>query len=152
MELVLLTVVITLTGFNLAVHWYTQLVTYALFPTIAAAASGTAFVAYHRQYEKGLPLAIYLPWALLTAASAALVFVRPDGFPLWTAIVILVLNASIAPISILFAAPVHRRIDADDELDNMSSRALLRWNAVRLVIMTASLALILTTAGALLVP
>lgn len=142
-----LLVLALLTAANWAVHYYTQTVTYRLFPTVAAAAGGPGFVTYHQAYESRLPVSVYVPWGTLTLASAALILVRPAGLGLAWPIVLLVLNASIAPISLAFAAPVHRRVDAAADLAPHHAAALLRWNAVRLAIATVSLAVVAGLAG-----
>jgi hypothetical protein len=138
----LLLLLALLTALNWAVHFYTQTVTYRLFPTVAQAAGGPGFVRYHRAYEARLPWSVYVPWTLLTLTSLAFVFLRPDGVgPAWP-VVLFVLNASIAPISLLFAAPVHRAVDRTGDLTAAQAAALLRWNGVRLVVATASLAVV----------
>ena len=84
-----------LTALNWAVHYYTQTVTYRLFPVVADASGGAGFVRYHRAYEARLPWSVYLPWALLTLTSVAFVLVRPAGLGATAPVVLLVLNASI---------------------------------------------------------
>lgn len=141
----LLLVLSLLTALNWAVHYYSQSVTYRLFAVVAPAAGGPAFVRYHQAYEARLPWSVYVPWSLLTLASLAFVLVRPDGVgPAWPIVllVLLVLNASIAPISLLFAAPVHRQVDKTGELTSAQSVALLRWNGVRLAVATMSLVVV----------
>ena len=137
--LAVLLVLALLTALNWGVHYYTQTVTYRLFPQIAAAAGDVAFVAYHRAYERQLPWSVYLPWSALMAGSAAFVAVRPAGLGVGWSIVLLVLNGSIAPLSLLFAAPVHRRVDATGRLTQDDAAALMRWNGVRLAVATVSL-------------
>lgn len=138
----LLLVLALLTALSWAVHYYTQAVTYRLFPVVAAASGGAGFVRYHQAYEARLPWSVYAPWTLLTLASAAFVVVRPPGVGLAWAVVLLVLNASIAPISLVFAAPLHRAVDRAGALTPARAKALLRWNGVRLAIATASLVLV----------
>ena len=138
----LLLLLALLTALNWAVHYYTQSVTYRLFPTIAQSAGGAGFVRYHQAYEARLPWSIYLPWGLLTLASVAFVVARPDGVgPVWP-IVLLALNVSIAPISLFFAAPVHRAVDGAGDITAPQAAALLRWNAVRLAVATVSLVVV----------
>jgi hypothetical protein len=128
-----------LTALNWAVHYYTQAVTYRLFPVVSEASGSAGFVRYHRAYEARLPWSVYLPWGLLTITSVAFVVVRPVGVgPAWP-VVLLVLNASIAPISLVFAAPVHRAVDRAGALTATQATALLRWNGARLAIATTSL-------------
>lgn len=134
-----LLVLAMLTALNWALHYYTQLVTYRLFPQVAEVAGGAGFVVYHRAYEARLPFSIYIPWSALTLASIALVAVHPAGVGFAVPVGLLVLNASIAPISLAFAAPRHREIDAHEELTARQASALLRWNGVRLAIASVSL-------------
>lgn len=134
-----LLVLALLTALNWAVHYYTHLVTYRLFPVIAAGAGGPGFVGYHQAYERRLPLSVYVPWAALTAASAAFVAVRPVGLGVGWPLVLLLLNASIAALSVAFAAPVHRRVDAAGTLSAGDARALLRYNGIRLAVASVSL-------------
>lgn len=138
----LLLLLALLTALNWAVHYYTQQVTYRLFPTVAAAAGGAGFVRYHQAYEGRLPWTVYLPWTLLTLASAGLLVVRPDGMGLTWPLVLLVLNASIAPLSLVFAAPVHRAVDERGDITPDQAAALLRWNGVRLGIGSLSLVVV----------
>ena len=128
-----------LTALNWAVHYYTQAVTYRLFPVVAEASGGAGFVRYHRAYEARLPFSVYVPWALLTITSLAFVLVRPAGVGLTWPVVLLALNASIAPLSLVFAAPVHRAVDRAGGMTPAQAAALLRWNGARLAIATASL-------------
>lgn len=138
---VVLQLLFGLTALNWALHWYTQVVTYRLFPTIAAQAGGAGFVAYHQAYEARLVWSIYVPWSALMVASVAFLVVRPDAVDAPWAWLLLVLNAAIAVVSVLFAVPVHRRVDAARALEPQDSRALLWWNLARLLIATASLGL-----------
>jgi len=128
-----------LTALNWAVHWYTHTVTYRLFPTVAAAAGGPGFVRYHQAYEGRLPLSVYAPWAALTGVSAVLLAVRPPGLGIVWPLVLLLLNAAIAVLSLILAAPVHRRVDAAGALAEADARALLRANGLRLAVASASL-------------
>lgn len=126
------------TALNWALHWYTQCVTYRLFDVIAAIAPGEGFVRYHRAYEARLVWSIYLPWSLLVGLSAAY-FVRAlSGL----AGLLLALNLAIAGISVGLAVPIHRRIDRDVRLTGRDHVRLLRANLARLIVASASLALV----------
>jgi hypothetical protein len=140
--LLILTVLALVTWANWTLHYYTQLGTYALFPAVAGQTDGRGFVAYHRAYERRLPLTVYLPWSVLMLASVALLFRRPEPVGLPAAVVLLLLNASIAGLSLALAAPVHRRIDERGDLTPADTGALLRWNGVRLLAATASALLV----------
>ncbi len=131
-----------LTALNWAVHYYTHTVTYRLFPTVAAVADGPGFVDYHQAYERRLPFSVYLPWTALTVTSAIFVAVRPAGLGIGWPLVLLLLNVAIAALSIAFAAPVHRRVDAAGALGTADARALLRYNGIRLAVASSSLVIV----------
>lgn len=137
---------LALTALNWTIHWYTQMVTYRLFPDVARHMTGPHFVAYHRAYQGRLIWAIYLPWSLLMAVSIAFVAAPLEGTApaAWT---LLALNTAIGGISVLFAAPVHARIDRKERLEKEDARGLLQANALRLV--TASVSLVLCAAVAI---
>lgn len=141
-QVAVLQVLFGLTALNWALHWYTHMVTYRLFPTIAAEAGGVGFVEYHQAYESRLVWSIYVPWTALMTASVIFLFMRPDTIGAPWAWSLLVLNAAIAVVSILFAVPVHRRIDAAGAIGAEDNRALLRWNLVRLLAASASLCVV----------
>lgn len=127
-----------LTALNWTVHWYTQMVTYRLFPDVAGRMSGADFSAYHRAYQTRLVWAVYIPWSLLITASIAVALAPPPGQTLW-AWTLLVLNVAIGVLSFALAVPVHRRIDRDDCLEGSDAHRLLRANFARLVTASASL-------------
>ena len=129
---------------NWGLHYYTHQVTYRLFPAVASVAGGPGFVRYHQAYAKRLPASIYVPWSLLMVASALLVAIRPVGLGVAWPLLLLGLNLAIAVLSVLVAAPVHRRVDADEELSPAAATTLVRANGVRLAVATLSL---LVTAG-----
>lgn len=125
-----------LTALNWTIHWYTQMVTYRLFPDIAAKMSGQDFVAYHRAYQGRLVFAIYIPWSLLMIASVAVVLAMGSSLWPW---VLLGLNAAIGGLSFALAVPIHARIDRDARLEASDTNGLLRANLARLVAASASL-------------
>lgn len=128
-----------LTALNWTIHWYTQTVTYYLFPEIARHMTGAQFVSYHRAYQARLVWAIYIPWSLLIAASlTALWITMGHSLSIW---ILLILNASIGLISVLIAVPVHVRIDRNKKMDPDDAKGLLRANLLRVLVATASLGL-----------
>lgn len=136
---VVLLAVALLAAANWGLHYYTHQVTYRLFPAVASAAGGPGFVRYRQAYERRLPASIYAPWSVLVAASALLVVVRPVGLGLAWPLLLLGLNLTIAVLSVLVAAPVHRQVDAEEELSGAAATALVRVNGVRLGVATLSL-------------
>lgn len=125
---------------NNALHWYTQFQTYPLFAWVGK----QEFRRLHGEYERRLSLALYVPYGLLMVSNVLLLAFRPPEIGTWTAIALLLLNASVAVVSLLLAVPVHRRLDreaphhAPGDLDR-----LVRLNALRLAAATISSALVL---------
>ena len=79
-----------------------------------------------------------------------LLFFRPEGVGLWWAILLLVLSASILVESLVFAAPVHYGMDRRGRNDEGGVSKLIRLNDVRLLVSTASSAIVIyLLAGAL---
>lgn len=129
-----------LTALNWTIHWYTQVVTYRLFPAVERRMSGEDFVGYHRDYQSRLIWAIYVPWSLLMATSLAAVLAPPTG---WGPIVwaLFALNAAIGVISVALAVPVHARIDRTAQLTDADASGLMRANLWRLIAASVSLLL-----------
>ena len=133
-----LVVVVFATFFNNALHFYTQVQTYPLFARVGR----DAFVAFHKEYQRRLPLAIYAPYSLLMAANVLLLFSRPAELAVGWVVALLILNASIVVESLALAAPVHYRMDRQTRNDKGEVRRLIRLNGVRLAAATASSALV----------
>lgn len=132
-----LLVVAATTFFNTGLQYYTTVSTYPLFQTL----HHEGFVAYHKAYEKRLPLAIYIPYTLLMLSTFALLVVRPDSIGLGWVVLLVLLNGSIMVISLLFAAPVHARLDREGK-NERDLELLLRYNLPRLLAATASSAIV----------
>ncbi|WP_323352642.1 hypothetical protein [Leptolyngbya sp. CCNP1308] len=127
------------TFFNNALHWYTQVSSYPLFGWVGPG----EFVPFHQEYERRLPFSIYMPYSLLMVSTLLLVFMRPAMVPLGWVLVLLGLNASIMAISLIFAVPVHSRLDRQGYSDSTGLRRLIRYNGVRLVASSLSSAIML---------
>ena len=136
--LAIFAVVVFATFFNNALHFYTHVQTYPLFAWV----DRDGFVPFHKEYERRLPLAIYAPYSLLMAANALLLFFRPAEVAAGWVIVLLILNASIAVVSVALAAPVHRRMDRQTRNDKGEVGRLIRLNGVRLAAATAGSVLV----------
>ncbi|MFQ4135204.1 hypothetical protein PGN35_002685 [Nodosilinea sp. PGN35] len=138
-EMLVFVVAVFATFFNNALHWYTQVSSYPLFGWVGPG----EFVPFHQEYERRLPLSIYLPYGLLMASTGLLVFVRPAAVPLGWVVVLLGLNASIMAISLTFAVPVHSRLDRQGYSDSAGLRKLIRYNGLRLAASSLSSAIVL---------
>lgn len=126
------------TFFMNAVHWYTQVQTYPLFAWV----SKGEFVPFHKEYERRLPAALYAPYTLQMVATTLLFFSRPEGVGLGWVVVLFVLGAFIMAESLVFAAPVHYRMDREGK-DGGAIRRLILFNGFRLLAGTASSAVVL---------
>ncbi|MBD2258356.1 hypothetical protein [Pseudanabaena sp. FACHB-2040] len=122
------------TFFNNALHWYTQVTTYPLLSWVGQA----EFVSFHKEYERRLPFSIYVPYTLLMFSTLLLIFLRPVEIELGWVFVLLVLNASIMIVSLVFAVPIHTRLDRQGYSDKAGIRELIRYNRVRLIISSTS--------------
>lgn len=122
------------TFFNNALHWYTQVTTYPLLSWVGQA----EFVSFHKEYERRLPFSIYAPYTLLMFSTLLLIFFRPVEIELGWVFVLLVLNASIMIVSLVFAVPIHTRLDRQGYSDKAGIRELIRYNRVRLIISSTS--------------
>lgn len=142
----ILLVVSLLTAHNWSFHIYTQVVTYRLFPLVSRMAGDEGFSRYHAAYVGRLPAVFQVPWVLLMVTSAALVAVHPVGTSALQAVVLLVLNGSIAGVSLVFAAPVHSRIAREGRLTPRDARLLQRWTTARTALATAAMALVVVMA------
>ena len=123
--------------FNNALHWYTQVSTYPLFAWIGR----EDFVKYHTEYQRRLPFSIYAPYSVLMLSNALLFFYRPAEIELFWVIFIFVLNLSVMILSLLFAAPVHYRLDREGK-DERGVNQIIFYNSLRLVAATASSAIV----------
>ncbi len=138
-EMIVFVVAVFATFFNNALHWYTQVSSYPLFGWVGS----EQFVSFHQEYERRLPFSIYLPSGLLMVSTLLLIFVRPAAVPLGWVLVLLGLNASIMAISLIFAVPVHSRLDRQGHSDRAGLRRLIRYNGVRLAVSSLSSAVVL---------
>lgn len=136
--LAIFVVVVFATFFNNALHFYTQVQTYPLFARVGR----DAFVAFHKEYQRRLPLAIYAPYSLLMAANVLLLFSRPAELAVGWVVALLILNASIVVESLALAAPVHYRMDRQTRNDKGEVRRLIRLNGARLAAATAGSVLV----------
>lgn len=138
-ELTIFTATVFATFFNNALHWYTQVQTYPLFAWIGQ----REFVPFHQEYQRRLPLSIYAPYLLVMVSTVLLVFFRPPQIALGWIAALLLLNGSVMAISIMYAAPVHYRLDRQGSSDNRGVRQLVYYNGIRLAASTLSSAIVL---------
>jgi hypothetical protein len=128
-EIIVFVVAAFATFFNNALHWYTQVTTYPLLSWVGQA----EFVSFHKEYERRLPFSIYAPYALLMFSTLLLIFFRPAEIALGWVFILFILNASIMIVSLVFAVPIHSRLDHQGYSDKAGIRKLIRYNSVRLI-------------------
>lgn len=128
-ELIVFIGVVFFTFFNNALHWYTQVVTYPLFAFVGQ----KEFLQHHLEYQRRLPFSIYAPYSLLMFSTLLLFIFHPAQISLVWIIVITVLNLAIMVESLIFAAPVHKRLDKQGFSDETGIRQLIFYNGARLV-------------------
>lgn len=133
------------TFFMNAIHWYTQVQTYPLFSWVPK----DGFVAFHGEYERRLPLALYAPYALLMVANVLLFFFAPEGVGLGWVGLLFLLNVFIMAESLALAAPVHHRMDREGK-DEKAIKRLIFFNLLRLLAGTASSLVVLYLLATLL--
>ncbi len=122
------------TFFNNALHWYTQVTTYPLLSWVGQ----TEFVSFHKEYERRLPFSIYAPYTLLMLSTLLLLFFHPAEIELGWVFMLLILNASIMVVSLVFAVPIHSRLDRQGYSDKAGIRGLMRYNSVRFIASSTS--------------
>lgn len=122
------------TFFNNALHWYTHVTTYPLFAWLGP----NEFVPFHKEYERRLLFAIYIPYTLVMLGTLLLLVWRPSVIDLGWVILLLILQGSVMAVSLAFAAPIHARLDQEGLQDKRRIRQLLLFNGVRLAVATAS--------------
>lgn len=138
-EIIVFVIAAFATFFNNALHWYTQVTTYPLLSWVGQA----EFVSFHKEYERRLPFSIYVPYTLLMLSTLLLIFFRPAGVNLGWVFMLLVLNASIMIVSLVFAVPIHSRLDRQGYSDKAGIRKLIRYNSIRLIASSVSSSIML---------
>ena len=133
-DLIVFIAVVFFTFFNNALHWYTQLTTYPLFAWVGR----KEFLGFHLEYQRRLPFSIYAPYSLLMISTLLLFVFRPAQISSVWVISLTVLNAAIMFESLIFAAPIHKRLDAQEFGDETRIRQLIRYNGVRVVTSSVS--------------
>ncbi len=127
---------------NNGVQTYIHFNVYPLFKSV----DKSSLVSYLAQFEKGLTVPLLLPYGLTILVNLALLFIRPDDISIVGVIILLILNVSMAGISIRIATPVYNRL-SDFENFEEALAELLKINLLRLGVTTV---ISLITCGLLL--
>ena len=126
-----------LTAYSTGVAWQAQFVSYPLYRAMSAA----EFPGYHLAYNAAIPGVVIIPGFLSFLACAAFPFARPAGASRTAAVVVAVTGIGSLLSTVLWAIPMHDRLDAIGQ-DPATIASLLGANAVRTACLTlATLAL-----------
>ncbi len=124
--------------------WSMQILEYPLFALVGQ----EEFPAYHQRHNRGLPFLVILPSIAAFVSAVALIFTRPARLPLWSSIVIAVLDLFIIIATVAREAPLHAQLDREGYSATLIQQLVqgnwirtLLWtvNAVFLLVLTAQL-------------
>jgi hypothetical protein len=86
--------------------WSMQILEYPLFALVGP----QEFPAYHTRHNRGL-LFVIVPSLLALVSAVALIVARPSPIPLWSSIIVAVLDLVILGYTAAREAPLHARLD-----------------------------------------
>jgi hypothetical protein len=135
-ENVLFVLLVALILYNNGVQAYIHFEAYPLF----AYAGKDSFSTYISEYEKRLTIPLLAPYALTLLVNLLLLFFRSENMSLIGLVIVLILNISVAAVTLLVASPVYNRIKQSG-LDEMPR--LMTINLLRLVLSTVSSVVVL---------
>lgn len=101
------------------------------------------FGEYLKQYEKRLFVPLMMPYILTVLSNIALIFIRPEIVPVVGVIVLLVLNLSVASVTVMIATPVYNRIAQVGEAKGEDMKKLMQINLLRLGLTTVGSAVLM---------
>lgn len=131
-EWLLFVILVVMSFINQGVQMYIHFNAYPLLGYVGKA----EFAEYIKQYEKRLLTPLLLPGGITILVSIALIFIRPEIVPIVGVIILLVLNLSVAGVTIMLATPVYSRIVAAGEAKGADMAKLMQINLIRLGITT----------------
>jgi hypothetical protein len=131
-------VTLALTLYMCGMIWSMQILEYPLFALVGP----KEFPAYHRRHNRGLPFLVILPSIAAFVSAVVLIFTRPARLPLWTSIVIAVLDLLIIIATVALEAPLHARLDREG-YSPMLIRQLVLGNWIRTLLWTVNAVLLL---------
>jgi hypothetical protein len=121
-----------LTAYSAALGWQAQVVSYPLYRAVG----DSEFAAYHQQYNEAIPLVVIAPGFASFLSGAAFYWTRPAEVPRPVAAVVSVAGGTSIAATVLWAIPMHNRLDAVGR-SAAAIDSLLRANLLRTVAMTA---------------
>jgi hypothetical protein len=120
-----------LTAYATGISWQAQFVSYPLYRAMSAGDFG----AYHLAYNDAIPWVVIVPGFASFLACAAMPFTRPQGVSRTTAWVAAVAGAGSLLSTVLWAIPMHDRLDAIGQ-DPATIDSLIQANGVRTAFIT----------------
>lgn len=131
-------VTLALTLYMCGMIWSMQILEYPLFALVGP----EEFPAYHRRHNRGLPLLVILPSIAAFVSAVVLIFTLPGRLPLWSTIVIAVLDLCIIVATVAREAPLHARLDREGYSATLI-RQLVQGNWIRTLLWTVNAILLL---------
>ncbi len=98
---------LALTLYMSGMIWSMQILEYPLFALVGP----REFPAYHRRYNRGLPLLVILPSLAAFASAVVVIFTRPARLPLWASLVVAVLDFFVIIATVVREAPLHAQLN-----------------------------------------
>ncbi len=123
------------TCFLAGLVWVVQLVVYPSFLRVGPTA---AWPDVHAEHSRGITRVVVLPWAVQGVCCAVLLVRRPDGVPLWLALLAAALGLATVLLTALVQVPLHTRLGR--AYDERAARRLLRSNRLRVLAWTGAAA------------
>jgi hypothetical protein len=131
-----------LSAYSTGIGWQAQLVSYPLFRSVGE----QDFLAYHQAYNEAIPLVVIVPGFVTFLASIAFVRTRPADVPLPAAAVVAVSGAVSLLSTVLWAIPMHDRLDEVGQ-SPATIASLLDANLVRCVALSVGTGALLWCLG-----
>ena len=132
----LLTLALTL--YMTGMIWSMQILEYPLFALVGP----QEFPAYHQRHNRGLPILVILPSIGASVSAVVLIFTRPARLPLWSCIVIAVLDLLIIVATVAREAPLHAQLDREGYSPTII-RQLVQSNWIRTLLWTVNAIILL---------
>ena len=133
-EYIVFAVLLFLTFFNNGVQAYIHFEAYPLLSYVAK----SEFSNYVSEYERRLTIPLLLPYGVTLLANIVALIAHPEDISLIWLIIALVLNVSVAMVTLRLATPVYNQIKAAGEATGTLMARLMQINLWRLVLSTLS--------------
>ena len=131
-------VTLGLTLYMSGMIWSMQMLEYPLFALVGP----KEFPTYHRRHNRALPIFVILPSLAALVSAIVLIFTRPARLPLWSTIVVAVIDLLVVVVTVAREAPLHAKLDRDGYSETVI-RQLVRGNWIRTILWTANALLLL---------